>query len=311
MLISVIVPIYKVEDYLPRCIESIMGQTYSHIEIILVDDGSPDRCPSLCDEYAKSDPRIKVIHKVNGGLSDARNAGLQVASGEYVMFVDADDYIELDVCEKLQTYASSEADILICDGISEGGNCALAHFDENVFEMTGEEYLYRALSCRKFPVVVWMNVYRKAFLQEQKLTFKKGMLHEDEDFTPRAFLTAKKVIHTAVFFYHYVIRVGSITQQADRRKNVDHIFSIMSDLQNLYRGYAYQERKLKKLLIDLTVRKYLFSYYDAQAWRYEKQYTHKLFCLKNSRSMSTFLQSVCFCLNPYLFCYIKMRLTNR
>ena len=92
-LISVIVPIYKVKKYLNRCIDSVINQTYNNLEIILVDDGSPDSCPQICDEYAKKDKRIKVIHKQNGGLSDARNAGLDIASGDFVSFIDGDDYI--------------------------------------------------------------------------------------------------------------------------------------------------------------------------------------------------------------------------
>lgn len=99
--ISIIVPIYNVEKYLNKCIESIVAQTYKNLEIILVDDGSLDNCPQMCDEWAKKDERIKVIHKVNGGVSSARNAGLHVATGEYIQFVDSDDFLELDACETL------------------------------------------------------------------------------------------------------------------------------------------------------------------------------------------------------------------
>ena len=104
---SFIVPIYNVEEYLDRCVQSLINQSFTNIEIILVDDGSPDQCPEKCDNYAKQDPRIRVIHKANGGLSDARNAGLEVAIGEYILFVDADDYIELDTCEKLNNYTNN------------------------------------------------------------------------------------------------------------------------------------------------------------------------------------------------------------
>lgn len=100
-LISVIVPIYNVEKYLARCVDSIVNQTYKNLEIILVDDGSPDRCPQMCDDYAEKDRRIKVVHKNNGGLSDARNAGMAVATGEYISFIDGDDYVSddfLNVC---------------------------------------------------------------------------------------------------------------------------------------------------------------------------------------------------------------------
>lgn len=100
-LISVIVPIYNVEKYLVRCVDSIVNQTYKNLEIILVDDGSPDRCPQMCDDYAEKDSRIKVVHKKNGGLSDARNAGMAVATGEYISFIDSDDWIETSMFELL------------------------------------------------------------------------------------------------------------------------------------------------------------------------------------------------------------------
>lgn len=114
-MISVIVPVYNVEKYLHKCVDSIINQTYKDLEIILVDDGSPDNCPKICDEYAQKDNRIKVIHKENGGLSSARNAGLQVAIGDYIAFVDSDDYIDEHMYEKMyQAIQSSKCDICMC-----------------------------------------------------------------------------------------------------------------------------------------------------------------------------------------------------
>ena len=112
--ISVIVPVYKVEQHLDKCIQSIVQQTLSSLEILLVDDGSPDRCPEICDKWAARDSRIRVIHKDNGGLSDARNAGIESACGEYIMFVDSDDYIAEQACERLLEYARSEEAELVC-----------------------------------------------------------------------------------------------------------------------------------------------------------------------------------------------------
>ena len=114
--ISVVVPIYKVEKYLDRCIYSIINQTYTNLEIILVDDGSPDNCPKICDEYASKDNRIKVIHKQNGGLSSARNAGIKVATGDYIGFVDSDDFIELDMYEQMYKVAyENDVDLVMSD----------------------------------------------------------------------------------------------------------------------------------------------------------------------------------------------------
>ena len=114
--ISVIVPVYKVEPYIRKCVDSILGQTFSDIQVILVDDGSPDQCGKICDEYAKQDNRVEVIHKENGGLSDARNEGVKYATGKYILFVDSDDYIAEDLVEKTVEVAETQnCDIVLFD----------------------------------------------------------------------------------------------------------------------------------------------------------------------------------------------------
>lgn len=115
-LLSVVVPVYKVEPYLDRCVESIVNQTYSNLEIILVDDGSPDRCPQMCDEWAKRDGRIKVVHKQNAGLGMARNTGIENAAGEYICFFDSDDYVALDTIEKAYRLAAAEKSDIVLFG---------------------------------------------------------------------------------------------------------------------------------------------------------------------------------------------------
>lgn len=112
-MISIIIPIYKVEQYLDECVTSIINQTYKDLEIILVDDGSPDKCPRMCDEWAKKDARIKVVHKKNGGLSSARNAGLKVAKGEYIGFVDSDDYVDETMYEDLMRVMNQNENTMV------------------------------------------------------------------------------------------------------------------------------------------------------------------------------------------------------
>ena len=130
--VSIIVPVYNVEKYLDKCIESIVNQTYRNIEIILVDDGSPDKCPEICNEWAKKDDRIKVIHKENGGLSSARNAALEIAQGDYITFVDSDDWIENDMIQSMLTCAAkNDADIVCCgfyfDNVDTTGPVSYTH----------------------------------------------------------------------------------------------------------------------------------------------------------------------------------------
>lgn len=122
MKFSIIVPIYDVEEYIDKCVNSLLNQTYKNIEIILVDDGSPNSCSEKCDQYSHQDNRVIVIHKKNGGLSDARNSGLRIATGDFIIFVDSDDYIEFDTCEKLLPFTEKTPQIIIADAIVEGGN---------------------------------------------------------------------------------------------------------------------------------------------------------------------------------------------
>ena len=125
MKVSVIVPVYKVEKYLKKCIDSILNQTYRDLEVILVDDGSPDQCGTICDRYGREDSRVHVIHKENGGLSDARNTGVERASGEYILFVDSDDYIEPELVEKtVKAAEKTGCDLVMFDYIREEENLA-------------------------------------------------------------------------------------------------------------------------------------------------------------------------------------------
>lgn len=304
MLFSIIVPVYNVEKYLNRCVESLLGQTFSDIEIILVDDESPDACPSMCDEYAKRDSRIKVIHKKNGGLSDARNAGLAVAQGQYILFLDSDDYFEVDACERFAVYSNEKSDILIGDAVVEGGNCSLRHIScaENT-SFTGPQYLKQAHRAGKAPMAAWLNAYRREFLVENNLSFKFGILHEDEQFTPRAFLKAESVALTDVTFYHYIIREGSITTKKDKRKNAEDLFGTCCELEKIFREIADSE--LRALLLDSLVMKYLNIFQVAELYRYGRQYTHIDFLKRNAYRkktrvkvlLLTFSPKIYFCIN--------------
>ena len=208
-LISIIVPIYKVETYLNRCIESITCQTYGNIEIILVDDGSPDNCPIVCDKWAKRDGRIKVIHKKNGGLSDARNAGIDIATGEYVLFVDADDYIEASLCEKVMEVMQPEIDI-----ISFGYRRVYDSHKETVtgdmsFELyDNEEAFQRYINRSPFTHMAWDKMYRRILFDG--IRFINGRLAEDIAMTYLLFAKARKVGHLNNTLYSYYIRGNSI-----------------------------------------------------------------------------------------------------
>ena len=210
-LISVIVPIYKVEPYLDRCVRSIVEQTYENLEIILVDDGSPDNCPAICDAWAEKDSRIKVIHKENGGLSDARNAGMEVASGEYIAFVDSDDWISADYIDAMyRAIQNTGAEIAASDVIISYGETepATSAREAAIKVCSAEDAIGDILQGRGFRAVAWNKLYRKSLLENEK--YPVGKYHEDEFFTYRILAKAKKLVYVDCALYAYFQRSGSI-----------------------------------------------------------------------------------------------------
>ena len=300
--ISIIVPIYKVEAYLDRCVKSIQEQTYSNLEIILVDDGSPDSCPKMCERYAKEDSRIRVIHKPNGGLSDARNAGIEVASGDYIMFVDSDDYIEPDACERLVSFMKDRPDIVIGDGKSNDKNRKTTHC--GFYSVcSGKEYLKRAVKINAMPVMVCLYVFNRDFLNNSYFRFKKGIAHEDEEFTPRVFLQADSVIETGVCFYNYIVRDDSITTRSDLRKNAIDLYNTCLELAKRYA--QLEDNELKRILLDSLVMKYLSLAQTGRLYRYGRDYIHKSFVMRNSFFTKTKFKALLYCLSPFLYWHIN------
>lgn len=220
-LISVIVPIYNVEAYLERCVRSIQSQTYAKLEIILVDDGSPDGCGELCDRFAKEDNRIRVIHKENGGLSDARNAGLDIAVGEYVVFVDSDDYIAPYFVETLyKVLTETDSDVAMCSYtvVEDGLGKSFEKFSEqttyhiydrqgllmNLYDANHEDATYF--------IVAWNKLYKKALWDN--IRFPKGKIHEDEATTYKIYDRCQKGVYIKVPMYGYFTSTSSITRDA-------------------------------------------------------------------------------------------------
>lgn len=214
--VSIIVPIYNVEKYLPKCIESIINQTYKNLEIILVDDGSPDNCGAICDEYALKDNRIKVIHQKNSGVSVARNAGLAAATGKFIGFVDPDDFISPEMYEQmLETMKTANTDLCICgyDYVDENGNCdpKRPYFVKETETINQKEVINRFSD---MPPTIRHGVVNKLFKGEllKSLKFKEG-LHSSEDVF--FLIDYVKNIKNASFihkpFYKNTVRQGSAT----------------------------------------------------------------------------------------------------
>ena len=220
-LLSIIVPVYDVERYLQKCIDSILAQTFTDFELILVDDGSPDNCPALCDAAAAKDARIRVIHQKNGGLSAARNAGLDVARGEWIGFVDSDDYIAPEMYETLyKAVQSTGADLALCDYVKvdeTGALCTQTHVAVPQKSLTGRELLQKAywttvqIACNKL-------YHRTIFAQ---LRYPVGKLNEDFFVIPEICLNTQKAVVVPDVLYYYVQRGDSIMGKSRTLRHYD------------------------------------------------------------------------------------------
>ena len=223
-LISVIIPVYKVEPYLDRCVQSIVDQTYRDLEIILVDDGSPDRCPEMCDAWAEKDSRIRVIHKENGGLSDARNSGMAAATGEYISFIDSDDWIAPEMLERLvKALVRDDSDIAACavDMVWEDGrqNEALTVRQNLILERNEAQQALLQETFLKQPV--WYKLYRRKTICN--ISFVVGKYHEDVFWSYQAIGNARRVSLIDYVGYYYFQRPGSIMGEGYSLKRLDAI----------------------------------------------------------------------------------------
>lgn len=312
--ISVIVPIFNVEKYLQRCIDSLLNQTLKDIEIILVDDGSPDNCPAMCDEYARQDSRVKVIHKKNEGLGFARNSGLSVANGKYVAFVDSDDYVAAEMYEKLLLTATNEnLDTVYC-GFSIVDSCGcvintinevneLTIFEENVknllLDMVGSTVDFHR--DRKYEMCVWRAIYSLDTIKKNGIIFcsERELISEDIifhiDYLPRAL----KVGFLPASYYFYCMNENSLTMkfkigrfQKDKilhdeiKRKLSHIFNLAEYENRVERSfigytrscvYKRSTKGLEKRTVKDEIKKIC---YDNELQKILKKYPYKKLPLK-------------------------------
>lgn len=257
-LISVVVPVYKVENFLDRCVQSLVDQTYRNLEIILVDDGSPDRCGEMCDQWAQKDSRIKVIHKKNGGLSDARNFGIEQATGDYITFIDSDDYIAKDyvayLYEMMEKYG---ADVSAC-------KYRITYGDGETFDNQPEEKIVELNSGREAIqglfgehymqlVTAWGKLYPMDMVK--KNLYPVGRLHEDEATTYKYYYGAKKVVLGTHELYGYYQNPNSITHQKND-KNIEHTLMAYEEQKAFYaeKGEAEFVDKVLASQVEMLIR---------------------------------------------------------
>lgn len=241
-LISVIVPVYNVEKYLKRCVESLINQTYNDLEIVIVDDGSTDGSSAICDSYAKKDSRIKVIHKQNGGLADACNTGLKVASGDYIGFVDSDDYVHKDMYKILMEGLKKHgADVAFCgfERIYEDEPCNDEIIDDYTCEILSTDIIYSMW--HTFDINVKCNkIIKKEILD--KIHYPIGKINEDEYVKPVLYENANKVLFIDKKFYYYQQRDTSITKRKFYPQKMDKLDAINESIK------WFKEKNIEKYL---------------------------------------------------------------
>ena len=216
-LVSVIIPVYNVQEYLPACLDSVCGQTYENLEILLVDDGSTDQSGQICHDYAQKDPRIRVLHKPNGGQSSARNMGIDMAKGSWLTFVDSDDLIAPDLVEALLG-AIGDCDIAMCDRqkftqapapVAEAG--AVKIYDK-------DQMLHKVYDAPKY-IAIWGKLYRRELFAHFR--FAEGIIYEDEDALPQLFYVSRKIACLQAEKYFYRVRPDSTMTAAFSKKRMD------------------------------------------------------------------------------------------
>lgn len=303
--VSVIVPIYNIENYIEPCVRSILSQELDGVEILLIDDGGSDRSGELCDRLAERHTSISVYHKENGGLSDARNYGLERARGKYVMFVDGDDRLLPGALSGLYSTASAtDADIVIGRAKLARASAAMERYERIVAESfspknvyTGAEYLIRCLERGALRVEVWRSIYRKSYLDSAHLRFKCGVAHEDEEFTPCALLEAERVVTLDREVYYYNNdRAGSIMNSDDIKKSVDRI---MIYEQLCKRFKAVRPARLRRLLEDDIAWKYMDTVKACKACK--KLHFNRCLPIFKAYHMKRRIKAAIFALSPNIY----------
>lgn len=242
MKFSIVVPVYNVEDYLEQCLESLRAQSCQDYEVVCVNDGSTDNSPKLLAEWEERFPQMKVIDRENGGLSAARNTGLKEAKGDYVVFVDSDDWVETMMLSRLANEANGEDMVCFACRRTDNEKSDVLEVEQG----NGWDYFNRhALEHREVAFVcVWQRCYRRQFLLDNDLWFREGILHEDNQFTPRACLKAQSIKVIPDILYNYRVRPGSIMTTRGLRSK-ESLVLIANELSDLFG----KERNIEKTVI--------------------------------------------------------------
>ena len=299
--ISVIIPVYNVERYLKKCLDSVLGQSMEDIEIVLVNDGSTDSSGEICRDYASKDPRIRLINQENAGLSAARNTGFSHSSGDYIIYVDSDDYIRPDSCEVLYAAASElGCDIIAANEIKVVKGRELPGERRRLPDrkiVTGKEFYVTSLKLGGMSPCVQFSLYKREFLAMSGISFKEGILHEDELWTPQVLLKAVSVACLDFPFYYHLCREGSITQKKDHSKNSRDMLDTCAEL---YDVFVKEDRYSRRYMFDNLCTSYLSAVFVGR-----RKDADRLFALRTARSAKNIIKAIIYAVSPSF--YLKLR----
>lgn len=288
MLLSIIVPMYNVEKYLTKCIESVLSQEMSNYELILIDDCSTDSTLSCAKKYGDI-KKVKIIEKKkNSGLSDTRNIGMGVACGTYILFLDSDDYIEEGALSTIQNIINEQRnpDVIYFGFYKEkekekSGSILYGYKSEKNHLYTGIEYAKNELQRRVLSPAACFGIYKREFLIANKLFFKVGTFHEDELWTPQVVMKADTIYVTDYAYYHYVKRDGSITTKKDKTQNGIDLVNICKELDDMFSNI--EDSKLRRLLDNHIAMRYMKAVCYGKLFRKEKkQYVNRFYPIRKA-----------------------------
>ena len=309
MLLSIVVPVYNVREYLNRCVDSLLKEDPNEsYEIVLVDDGSSDSSEKICDEISSEHDYVKVIHKTNGGLSSARNVGIENAQGEYVMFVDSDDYLIkgslkqlIDAIEEYRSDVIVGQSLIVCDDKEpkfEGARLA----KKGLYSSDDYSKLLKKSRKNYYPCAPY-HICRRSLLTENDLFFKSGILHEDELWTPKVLIKAETIFYSEILFYCHYMRTGSIMHSDNGARRGESYLEVARELSEFYRGIKgrdigfYRNRLSDNLLLGACLMN-----------DYEKVKKMRTVPIRNARYPMTFIKSLIFLISPRLYVFIRNRL---
>ncbi len=303
--LSIVIPVYNVEKYINKCLDSIIPQLTDEVEVVLVDDGSSDDSGNICEFYSNQFENVYLYRKENGGLSDARNYGFSLAKGEYVWYIDSDDYISEEcVCDIINLLNAVKPDVfIICSKCDEDGNV----YNEREYSIPTGEYSSHEfmLQIKKHPRSIYFcaqySICKREYIMSNGVSFLKGIIHEDELWTPYIFMNASKIYYSGLIIYYHVIREGSIMTSRD------YIKSGKSDMiisETLFKYFDDSERNDLHYMRDNAVNIYLQGVWKIPDFL-ETPLTVKKRCLiRNSYYFKTIFKTLVFCFSPKFYVFL-------